>query len=195
VPLYGPPTPAIIGLDFTPTAAFQSSSVGGLSDITDGQLNFTVSAAPSAGGIPFVNLSEGGTYTLGGTGAATTASAGASIRATIREINGLPVSPFALSQVNGSVSLGLPANLGSAPWSLNLTLNIAAQLAPGQSATKVDVVIDNSLQTTSALTGTATIIKTDFDIDTGVPEPGTASLVSVAVAGLGLARAFRRRRQ
>jgi hypothetical protein len=115
--------------------------------------------------------------------------------ATVREINGLPVAPIALTQINGSVSFGLPGNLGSAPWGLNLLLNIAAQLGPGQVATKVDVVIDNSLQTTSALTGTASIIKTDFDIDTGVPEPGTAALTSVAVGGLGLARAFGRRRK
>src|SRR5438270_709188 len=41
VPLYGPPTPFVVGLDFDPTS-FVSSSTNGAADITDGQLNFGI---------------------------------------------------------------------------------------------------------------------------------------------------------
>src|SRR5215213_11044438 len=43
VPLYGPPTSFSVGLDFDP-ANFVASATNGAADITDGQLNFTISA-------------------------------------------------------------------------------------------------------------------------------------------------------
>src|SRR5215218_9780408 len=61
VPLYGPPTPFSIGLDFKP-ATFVSSSSGGSNDITDGQLNFTLQSGPL--GLTNLSLSEAGDYSL-----------------------------------------------------------------------------------------------------------------------------------
>lgn len=57
VPLYGPPTPFPVGLDFNP-ASFVASSAGGGADITDGQLNFTVM---SPLGITSLGLLDAGT--------------------------------------------------------------------------------------------------------------------------------------
>src|SRR5687768_7582887 len=59
VPLYGPPTPFSIGLDFTPTAFGATAGSPG-PDLTDGQLNFTVMGP----GITNISLAEGGVYSL-----------------------------------------------------------------------------------------------------------------------------------
>jgi hypothetical protein len=78
-------------------------------------------------------------------------------------------------------------------WGLNLNLNVNAQLAllgfnPGQRATKADVVIDNSLVAISQPMTVARITKTDFDITLIVPEPGSASLLGLAICGLAVGR-------
>jgi hypothetical protein len=65
VPLYGPPAPFSVGLDFDPT--FTSSSANGSADLTDGQLNFTVMGV-GLNGIGSIALSEAGDYTLAGGG-------------------------------------------------------------------------------------------------------------------------------
>src|SRR5882757_4583844 len=70
VPLYGPPTPFAVGLDFTPTS-FTSSSSGGSGDITDGQLNFSVQGQAGPGGvvgITSLSVFESGDYSLLGAG-------------------------------------------------------------------------------------------------------------------------------
>lgn len=197
VPLYGPPAPFQIGMDFDPTS-FVSSSNGGSSDITDGQLNFTIMGVSSPSGyvgITGFNLSEAGDYTLVGTGTvATQAFAGAIVRATITEINGLPVAPISLPPVNASVAFNLVANPGIVqPWNLGLGLPI--NLPQGQLATKVEVAIDNSLGTISESASIAFIAKKDFRVtllppdvvgDPFVPEP--TSLVLLSIAGMiGLA--------
>src|SRR5262245_35645924 len=133
VPLYGPPTPFVTGLDFNPTNYVATSSGGG-ADLTDGQLNYTVMS-----NLPITDLSlfERGDYTLAGTGTATTeVQAGAVLLATVRAINGVNVPPINLPPVNAAVGFNLAANAGVAqPWSLGLSLNVAAA-APG--ATKID---------------------------------------------------------
>jgi hypothetical protein len=107
VPLYGTPTPFSVGLDFDPIG-FVATSSGGGPDITDAQLNFTIMGNGSTG-IGTIGLFEAGDYTLAGVGTpATSAFAGAILRATITQINGLPVAPISLAPVNASVGFSLP---------------------------------------------------------------------------------------
>lgn len=193
VPLYGPPSSFPVGLDFDP-AGFAATASGGAQDITDGQLNLAL-ATPADLGITQISLFEAGDYTLAGSGGEVTqALAGAIVRATVTQVNGVDVSPISLAPVNASVAFNLAANPGIVqPWSLGLSLNLAAQLDPSQRATRVEIAIDNQLLAFSETGSTAFIAKKDFRLDVGVvPEPGTASLVLAALAGL--AATSRRRR-
>lgn len=197
VPLFGPPDPYQIGMDFDPTS-FVSSSTGGASDITDGQLNFTIMGLTSPSGyvgITGFSLFEAGDYTLVGTGTvASQVNAGAIIRATITQVNGVAVAPISLPAANASVGFNLAANPGVVqPWSLGLTFPV--NLPQGQVATKIEVAIDNSLVSISEPASVAFIAKKDFRIDVApptvvgdpfVPEP--TSLVLLSMAGvIGLA--------
>lgn len=200
VPLFGPPTPFVTGLDFDPTN-FVATAGGGAVDITDGQLNYTVMS--SAGGqVASIALSERGDFSLTGTGtSATQALAGAIIQATITEVNGVAVAPFSLTPVNASVAFNLVANPGIVqPWLLGATLNVASQAAAkfgaGARATKVEVAIDNQLQalsqTSAQGSSLAFIAKKDFRIEIGgdgvIPEPGTLLLLLSGCLGLAAAR-------
>jgi hypothetical protein len=186
VPLYGAPTPFITGLDFTPTS-FVSSATGGAADITDGQLNFGVMGLPGGPpvGINSMNLFEAGDYTLVGAGTPSTAVfAGAIIRVTVTQVNGVNVVPFDLPTSNASVGFSLPGNAGIVqPWSLGLGINIAGLMPAGQTATKVSVSINNSLISTSQPGTVAFIAKKDFRIvlnpGGNIPEPGTFMLAGL----------------
>jgi hypothetical protein len=148
---------------------------------------------PGGPPINFINLFEAGDYTLVNTGTSSTSVfAGAIMRATITQVNGAPVAPINVPPVNASFSDALPGTLVAAPWSLGLTTNIGAVLGPGQNATKVEVVIDNSLVSTSTAATLAFIAKKEFRIDIpNIPEPST--LLFSAIAGIG-AFAYRRSR-
>jgi hypothetical protein len=193
VPLYGPPSPYAVGMDFDPIG-FVATTAGGGADITDGQLNFTVMGMGNKG-IGAISLGESGDYTVvGGPGtAATSVFAGAIIRATVTAIDNVPVAPINLTAVNGSFSDSLPGNTIVAPWSLGLFLDVGAQLGlpAGSAATKVEVVINNSLVATSEPGTVGFIAKKDFRIDIvpvdAVPEPGAVALAGMALCGLGLA--------
>lgn len=202
VPLYGPPAPFQIGLSFSPTG-FAASGVNGTADITDGQLNFTItSLTPSAAaGINTLSLFEGGDFTLVGVGtAATSAIAGAIISVRVTEIDGVPVAPIQLSPGSASVGFSLLSNPGIVqPWSLGISLSIASQLAASNipftiGATKVEVAIDNSLVALSEAGSVAFIAKKNFGItvipgDTVLmPEPGGMAMTGSLVSGLALRR-------
>jgi hypothetical protein len=197
VPLYGPPTPFAVGLDFNPMS-FLAVATGGGSDITDGQLNFGIASNPFVG-INTVSLFESGDYTLTGTGTAATQDfAGAIMRITVTQIDGINVAPIVLAPVNASVGFNLIANSGIVqPWSLGLSLNVSAQLAGlgiqfTAGATALQVSIDNQLIALSEANSVALIQKKDFIITVGtnvVPEPAsTALFFSAGLAGLFLLR-------
>lgn len=195
VPLYGAPTAFATGLDFNPAANnFSSSSAGGTSDITDGQLNFTVMGLNGLG-VGSVVVSESGDYTLTGPGGATTSVyAGLAVRATIIEVNNVAVAPISVTPVSSVYSNGSPAGLVTGPWSNGTLLDVGSVLGVGQFATKVEVVINNVLATSSEPNTSAEIDKQEFtleiiplDPNNVIPEPTAVVLAGFAVCGLGLA--------
>lgn len=193
VPLYGAPSYFITGMTFTPTPTFAASSAGGGADLTDGQLNFTIATAGGLG-ITDVNLAEGGVYSLTGIGTANTQTqAGASLKVTVTEINGVGIAPILLPSSLASVSFNLVANPGAAQaWGLGVSVDVAAALGVNQRATRVDVVIDNALLAVSEPGSNASIAKTSFGIDIDVPEPTTGAMAVLALCGLGASRLRRR---
>ena len=195
VPLYGAPTAFTTGMDSDPQS-FVSTANGGNQDATDGQLNYTVMSTNPLVSISSIDLFEAGDYSLTGVGTAVTqALAGAIIRATVTQINGVDIAPLSLTPVNASVAFNLAANAGIVqPWSLGATLNVAAQLGANQRATKVEVVIANQLLSLSEAGSLSLIAKRDsrVDIDTEIiPEPAT--LLLMLGGCLALAAVTRRR--
>jgi hypothetical protein len=190
VPLFD--TPAIItnSLDFDPKT-FVSYASNGAADVTDGQLNFDI-VAHAGKGITNVTLNEGGDYTLVGTGtASTTVNAGLIAFVKITEINNIPLAGnqiITIPAMNAGFSDSLPGPVVSTPWGLGLSVNVAAALGPNQTATRVQVVLNNTLTTTSEASTLAFIAKKDFVVDTDVTVPEPAALGMLAIAGLALLR-------
>lgn len=203
VPLYGAPAYFNTGIDFDPTS-FVASAVNGAADITDGQLNFTLTGDTSGPGLTAINslsLFEAGDYSLVGTGtSATEVFAGAIIQVTVTEIDGVAVAPINLVPVSISVDFDLAADSGLVqPWSLNTSINIAAQLTTlGHSfvagATQIEVAINDTLIAISEAGSVAFIAKKNFTVNVNastqvVPEPASLALL----ASGGLLIAWRRR--
>src|SRR5262249_5631079 len=152
-----------------------------------------------------LHLTERGDYSLAGTGTlATQVLAGAIVSVKVTEIDGVTLAtPITLSPSNASVGFNLAANPGvTQPWSLGTTLLIKSQLTSMNipftfGATKVDVVLDDSLLAISQPSTIAFIAKKDFvvSVDTDgklVPEPGSFVLASLGLGAFGLI-AYRRR--
>ena len=204
-PLYRSPTLSGTKLDFDP-AGFSASGTGGSVDLTDGQLNFTLMGLPG-NAIMSISFSEGGDYSLVGTGSAAT-----------QIFYGLAVSSVTVLEVDG-MALGSPVNLAaasafgvddlsdgidiSAPWSLALNYDVNAALTQASvdfitGATKLEIAVNNTLGAISEPSSIAFIAKKDFMIDVetevftkNVPEPTTALLALLALLTL---LAHRRRR-
>jgi hypothetical protein len=140
---------------------------------------------------------EAGDYTLAGVGTSATSVLFRSILGiTVIELDGVDVAPFSLPPVNGSVSFSLPANGVVQPWSLGVSANIAGQLPPGQLATEVEVVIYNTLDSTSERQSISFGSEKDFRLNVGtsgtVDVPETGSTIWLLGGGISVVLLGRR---
>lgn len=196
--------PEIFGdqLDFNPTN-FRAQS-DGAAVINDSQLNMTIMSSSPANPITDVFIDEGGDFTLSGLGnAQAVATVGTNVQFTVTHIDGNPITPEVCTDSaqliftpNANGEFSLPADQGTAvPWTGNLDFDVAALLAScgvNGNATKVDVVLDNTLTATAADGGAAFIAKKDFrGLTITVPEPSSMGLVCAMLGFFGL---FVRRR-
>lgn len=197
-PLYGAPTITGNLLDFDPSS-FGAYAIGsGSADVTDGQLNFTVSAIDGKS-IKSITVSEGGDFTF--TGATPTASSLVVARAitiiSILEVDGVALlNPIDLTSTK-TFSADY-ASFGGAPvpdagfWSIEDIIDIEGALAPGYNlgATKIEVAINNQLSAISDQGTISWIAKKDFNITVpSVPEPSSLMLLTASAV-----LAVRRRR-
>ena len=196
VPLFG--TPVVVGnqLRFfepvplpNPSLGFGASSVGGVSDVTDGFLSFMI--RPKQGlFVSKLGFREGGDYVLDGfPGDQAKVTANLIIQSIrIDEVNGVPVAPISLSGVaTSSDVLGVDPSVDT--WGNMLMFNIDAALAqhnyPNTSgATKLTVRLNDSLLALTQGSGIANIVKKQFNIDIDtridenmIPEPTSLALV------------------
>jgi hypothetical protein len=190
-PLYG--APSINGnlLDFDPTAFGANAAGAGGFDITDGQLNFTMTAE-SGTSIDTLIVSEGGDYSFSGLvpDAGTFVVVSVATTVNILEVNGITLGvPIEIFQTDTFVSdyltIGNPPASGLNLWSLDYSIDLASQV--NGDVTKIEVVIDNQLSATTTDGNQAFIAKKDFNVN--IPEP-----TSLALLGLGAAMTLRRRR-
>ncbi len=201
--LYGAPTITGNLLDFDPSA-FGISSSDGASDLIDGQLNFTLMALPGAG-ITGFSIVEGGDFSFSGitpsAGTFVSASAGATV--SILEVDGValptPISLFASDTfVTDYPTTGGAPSTGLLPWSLVtfVDLGSAIPFPFTEGATKIEVAINNQLNTATAGPGnTAAIAKKDFKIipvgdltPNAVPEPASLLGMTMLMVGMSLKR-------
>lgn len=197
--LFGAPSVSGNVLDFDP-ATFIAQSAGA-ADITDGQLNFTVMSKNNSGPITQLVFDEAGDFTLAGLGPALAeATVGMHVKINVVEVNGVPnfIGGPQLNMTFTPVGAGvpnpnggyyvLPTDKGTAvPWSGHLVYNIAA-IHPN--ATKVEVVLDNTLTAAAANGGSARIAKKDFSgLTVSLPEPSSGFLaLALTLVGSGLVR-------
>lgn len=206
-PLFGEPTISGDALDFNPIGFSASATGANGVDQTDGQLFFMLQAKPG-NGIQTLLLTEAGDVSLTGFGTdATFAAVTTNITLDILETDAGPANINHQTTMNfipsdgdfGQATDGGGGPLFSSNWSGGVLIELGAILASngraGETATKVNVNLDNVLSALSEDGTVATIAKKDADISgltievNMIPEPTTALL---AVAGL-LAMASSRR--
>lgn len=199
-PLWGTPSVAGNTLIFTP-GAFISTAGGGSVDQTNSTFEVTITSQdPDNIAIDQLIVNELGDYSLTGVGtAATSASVLAGAGLVVTQVNvGGSIVPTAIGGfASDFVNFDTPTQAGG--WTATINADIKALVdavyGPGQAfATQVAVVWDNNLSTTSEA-GTNALIQKKIGLPAVtmevIPEPGTALLLGLGLAGL--ARGGRRR--
>lgn len=206
VPLFGAPTISGDTLDFNPDNFVASASGAGGTDQTDGKLDFGINAI-SGSYIPEITLSEAGDYTLGGFANDAFASVTATIFVDVFEVDGAPIDTISgifsmtFTPSDGDFQLSSPIdNPGGSPgiggsWSGSVSANINQILIDNSvgyvnGATKVGVVVDNTLLALSQEGTTAEIRKKDFKgfSITVIPEPATSGMMVLISGGIFFTR-------
>jgi hypothetical protein len=170
--------------------------VGGGAENTSFTTDIAVTS-PTLNCIQSVIFNEGGNYFLTSAGTGTTSASIASTgsKLIILEENGVPVSPITITPVAGDFSNTFSINstaTQSGDWSGSLKFVIPA----GSNATKVQLVLNNLVNTTSTSTSVAFLggAKSSLDMNVNVvpiPEPSSIVLLSMGA----LLFAFIRRRK
>lgn len=179
--LFGSPIIAGNSFTFFPSNFKAASSNGVASPSVSDRLSFTLDVAPENVAFQGITVTELGDYSITNGGSV---SADAFLFVTNLDI---PVAPPTNPQLgSGSFDRNLLAPPGneSGQW----TIQIVKNLPNGWK--RIQIVLDNVLQATSAQGGVAQIEKKVGGIIITVPEPGT---IGLAIAGLG-AMVIRRRK-
>jgi hypothetical protein len=201
VPKYGAPLVSGNSMDFNPVG-FSAIAANGSSDITDGNLVFTVDANQENDFyIEAIGFAERGNFLLGGAGTdATYVDVDAYFVVEIKEINYSPVDPILIDawmnfspNTDGTRQL-VTDGAGGGIWSGSVLIDINAYLAtnniPGF-ATRVDVDLNNVLSAYSEDGTSSLIAKKDFDsaltVDI-IPEPASLVLVLGATSLIAFVR-------
>jgi hypothetical protein len=180
--LFGSPIVAGNSFTFFPIN-FRAVSSNGVAQTTTDRLSFTLEVAP---GNPFfegITVVELGDWAITNGGHV---SSDAFLYVT--NLNSPVNPPFNPLTGSGSFDANLmsPPSSGSGNW--NITINRSLPAAPN-GWTRIQVILDNILQATSPVGGTAIIEKKVGGITIFIPEPASMSLL----AGLGTL-AIRRRK-
>lgn len=198
----GWPAPVVTGneLAFSPTGFVSSSTSGSLVTVT-APFTFDLVAAPGAA-ITAFSASQSGIYSIAASGASMLAFGGVT-SATVTEVDGVPISPVALTGVSASISDPFGPHTDQM-WSLGVTASVSGQLTSlaipyTYGATKISIVFTPRLEATGSTNAPATVNLASLKFNAitvaaptaaPVPEPGTILLL-----GSGLAAAAMRRRR
>ena len=165
LPLYGTPTILSDSIAFSPIS-FQSISAGKNGhDETMGSVAMTITANPGRY-LTDIQVQEAGDVTLVGNGnQATNASVTALLQLTVRQIDGVAVTPFQLTEplvypTGSEFDLGSNGQLAGI-WNGSVNVDVAAWLARSGiagHATQIDFSMSNDLLTNSQR-GTYSLIK------------------------------------
>ena len=199
---YGAPSIFGNNLDFDPSN-FGAVAVGALpgADLVEAQLNLDFMAVNGTG-LNSLFISEGGDYTLAGSGTSgTNVNAGLFAQVDITHVDGVQLATAISVVGTAQFTADLAANPGlNQAWTNSLLLDFGPALTNAgfdpsiNFATKGDLVINNTLVAISESNPdtVAQITKKEFDINPGVvPEPTSLALIAT---GILLACPRRRRR-